>query len=317
MKSQSSTLIGKKRAGSNSEYNKYNLNAYLPVCSYAEEIITIINSNQVSIISGRTGCGKTTQIPQLIYNSECSKNKPVKILITQPRRLAAISIANRLSKELKFRIGDLVGYQVGLNSLFNKYKTRIIVKTTGLFLEEIIHEKNSLTYTHIILDEVHERDINIDFLLILIKKYISDNPNVKVILMSATISTQLFQDYFSLKEDNTPKVPIFEIKEHIFNITKVYIEEIIHKLTNEVQGESFVNQSFDIANPSIDESIFHIGAHLIKYLHLTSKDKLNKGILVFLPGFGEIQSFSDVIVDVFDNQLDTVELLILHSNISE
>lgn len=177
---------------------KRKLNPALPIYKHTEEINTLIKSNQVIIISGNTGCGKTTQVPQIIYYDGELNHKPVKILITQPRRIAAVSIAKRLSIELKTVIGDLVGYHVGMNPYFNSEKTKIIIKTTGIFLEELIHEKSNMNhYTHLIIDEVHERDINIDFALLLVKHFLSINSAIKLILMSATIATELFSNYFS------------------------------------------------------------------------------------------------------------------------
>ena len=178
--------------------NPFNLNTSLPIFKYTNEILTAIDTNQVIVIAGKTGCGKTTQVPQLIYRNAEAQNKKVKILITQPRRIAAVSIAKRLSSELKGKIGDLVGYHVGMNPYYNSEKSQIIIKTTGIFLEELVHEKNNMNnYTHLILDEVHERDINIDFVLVLVKHFLNENKNIKLILMSATISPVLFANYFS------------------------------------------------------------------------------------------------------------------------
>ena len=194
--------------------NIYNLNPSLPIYKYAEEIISAINSHQVIVIAGRTGCGKTTQVPQLIYRDAEIKKKDVKILITQPRRIAAVSIAKRLAYELHKNLGDLVGYHVGMNPFYNSEKSKIIIKTTGIFLEELVHEKSNMNnYTHLILDEVHERDINIDFVLVLVKHFLSENKNIKLVLMSATISTVLFANYFSKSSIETISTKEYEYEE--------------------------------------------------------------------------------------------------------
>lgn len=168
----------------------------LPICKFKEDILNRISNNQVTIIAGETGCGKTTQVPQYLYYNHEARKEKVNILITQPRRIAAFSIAKRLSMEMKHSIGDLVGYHYGMAPVFSD-RTQILIVTTGIFLQRLIHEKNLDEYTNLILDEVHERDMDIDFTLILVKQLLRYNNKIKLILMSATIATKLFANYFS------------------------------------------------------------------------------------------------------------------------
>ena len=160
----------------NNNYNKYNgqntykkfkyispnVNDELPIFSVKNKIIEAISKNRVTIISGNTGCGKSTQVPQYIYGINCEN----KILMTQPRRIAAVSIAKRLAEEMGDKLGKKVGYHVSMNPNFG-LDTKIFVKTTGIFMEELIHK--NLEYSHIIIDEVHERDIYVDLVLALVK----------------------------------------------------------------------------------------------------------------------------------------------------
>ena len=180
--------------------NSNNNSATLPIFAKKQEILEQIKNNRVIIVSGNTGCGKSTQVPQFIFNNEKSEDN--KILITQPRRIAAISIAKRLSYEMKNKLGELVGYQVSMISHISK-NTQIFVKTTGVFLEELLHDK--IEYSYILLDEVHERDLYVDLVLALLKNYFNNFPNskTKVILMSATIAENEFANY--LKEINYNK----------------------------------------------------------------------------------------------------------------
>ncbi len=181
----------------------------LPIMNHKEEILNLLNTEQVIIISGTTGCGKTTQVPKFIYEKlqndfkvednvdiDNLNKKQKKILITQPRRIAAVSIAKRLSKELNCQLGQDVGYHVGLNPNYTS-KTKIIICTTGIFLQKIINENSIKDYAYIIVDEVHERDCDIDLLLVMLKHLISKNKKIKLILMSATISIKLFSGYFN------------------------------------------------------------------------------------------------------------------------
>lgn len=173
-------------------------NKNLPITAYKEKIMDAIRNNQVTVIAGETGCGKTTQVPQFLYKECLEKNdESFNMIITQPRRIAAVSIAKRLSQEMNVRCGEEVGYHVGMSPVFTTGLTKILIMTTGIFLQRIIHEKNLDEFTHIILDEVHERDIDIDFVLIMVKHIIKRNSHIKLILMSATICTALFANYFS------------------------------------------------------------------------------------------------------------------------
>ena len=182
----------------------------LPIDKYRDQIISKIKKNRVIVISGKTGCGKTTQVPWILLEDAIQNDnlKNTKILVTQPRRIAAITIAERIQLEMITKLNqynlppdinarNLVGYRVRLHSTENP-KSKIILMTTGILLEKIIHSKSDLSeYSHIIIDEVHERDINIDFALVLLKYILKKNRDIKLILMSATISPELFANYFS------------------------------------------------------------------------------------------------------------------------
>ena len=191
----------------------------LPIFPFKEEILEKIEKNRIIIISGNTGCGKSTQVPQYIFYSD-EKNS---ILMTQPRRIAAVSISKRLSEEMNLKIGNKIGFHVSMNPNFSS-NTNILVATTGIFLEELIHK--NLEYTHIIIDEVHERDIYIDLVLAMIKWYFEQHPRskIKVILMSATISEEQFAEY--LKDTNGGEIPIIRIEESPHKITQFSLDSV-------------------------------------------------------------------------------------------
>ena len=127
------------------------------------------------VLSGPTGCGKSTQVPQYILNQHAMERRNVNIVVTQPRKLAASSLARRVCQERDWRLGGLVGYQVGLDRANKSADTRLLYVTTGLLKKMIIGKKNLNDWTHIILDEVHERDEDMDLLLILCKKFLFTN----------------------------------------------------------------------------------------------------------------------------------------------
>ena len=172
----------------------------LPIFNRSKVILESIEKEQVVVISGDTGCGKSTQVPKYIYLDARSKNKKVKIVCTQPRRMAALNLAKRVANELDERLGGIVGYQISLDSRQNA-DTAILYVTNGIFLQSLIHDKTIFDeVTHVILDEVHERDIDSDFTMIAMKHLLKENPHIKLILMSATINVQLFVNYFSRDE---------------------------------------------------------------------------------------------------------------------
>lgn len=127
------------------------------------------------MISGATGCGKSTQVPQYILDDCMSRKKNCNVIVTQPRRIAAISVSKQVNKERCWKSGLLVGYQVGRKKDFDPHNVKILYCTTGILLQKIIKAKSLSEFTHIILDEVHERSLEMDFLLLVIKKLIKNN----------------------------------------------------------------------------------------------------------------------------------------------
>jgi len=213
----------------------------LPIMNHKEEIISLLASEQVIIISGTTGCGKTTQVPKFLYeklqqdfpdifelDNQGEKKNYRKILITQPRRIAAVSIAKRLCQELKCELGKEVGFHVGLNPNYNS-NTRIVICTTGIFLQKIINDDSIKDYAYIVIDEVHERDADIDLLLAMLKHLICRNRQVKLILMSATISIKLFSGYFGKESIKTVKKTDVYEKFGIGKLFLKFIEKFLQK----------------------------------------------------------------------------------------
>jgi ATP-dependent RNA helicase TDRD9 len=153
------------------------------------QIVSIVETNQVTVIQGGTGCGKTTQVPQFILDSCVENGIHCNIIITQPRRIAAIAVAKRVSEERNWPLGTLVGYQVGLNNKTSR-DTRLTFCTTGVLLQKFINKKNMDDYTHVILDEVHERDQDMDFAFLIVRKLLCTNScRVKVSVMYCSVSS--------------------------------------------------------------------------------------------------------------------------------
>src|SRR3954454_18927602 len=158
----------------------------LPVSERREEIARVIRDHQVVIVAGETGSGKTTQLPKI-----CLELGRERIGHTQPRRIAARSIAERISDELGTELGTVVGYQVRFDDRSSR-DTRIKLMTDGVLLAELNRDRELLRYDTIILDEAHERSLTIDFLLGYLKQLLPRRPDLKVIVTSATIDPESF-----------------------------------------------------------------------------------------------------------------------------
>ena len=166
----------------------------LPVSERCDDIMNAIRDNQVVIIAGETGSGKTTQIPKMCL--ELGLGEKGLIGHTQPRRLAARSVAERIAEELGQKIGETVGYQVRFTSEVGEHSA-IKLMTDGILLAEIQNDKLLRRYSTLIIDEAHERSLNIDFILGYLKRILPQRPDLKVIITSATIDPERFACHFS------------------------------------------------------------------------------------------------------------------------
>ena len=179
--------------------------AELPVSERREEILEAIRANQVVIIAGATGSGKTTQIPKM-----CLELGRTSIAHTQPRRIAARAVAERISEELAVELGGLVGYQVRFTDQAGP-ETKVKVMTDGILLNALQRDRQLKQYDTIIIDEAHERSLNIDFLLGYLKQLLPRRPDLKLIITSATIDPESFSRHFG-------DAPIIEVSGRTFPI---------------------------------------------------------------------------------------------------
>ena len=175
----------------------------LPIYEYKLKILEILKTKKIIIIEGETGSGKTTQIPQYLYeNGYCEKNK--KICVTQPRRVAAMSVASRVAYEMGVKCGHEVGYAIRFEENVSPM-TKIIYMTDGIFLRYLLSDNLLNDFSVIMIDEAHERSIQTDIIFGIIKKLIEKRDDLRIIISSATLSTLKFKNYFS--EAEIIKVP--------------------------------------------------------------------------------------------------------------
>ncbi|GGZ75200.1 ATP-dependent helicase [Ignatzschineria indica] len=224
-------------------FPELNYQTELPIYQAREEIIEALKSHQVLIVCGETGSGKTTQLSKFCL--EMGLGARGTIGHTQPRRLAALSVAERIAEELDTPLGDFVGYKMRFNEEISD-KTVLKLMTDGILLTELMHDRYLNQYEVIIIDEAHERSLNIDFLLGILKKILPRRPDLKLIITSATIDPETFSNYFG----GPKKAPIIEVSGRTYPVEIRYrdlhldeendpieMEEGIIAAVNELQSE--------------------------------------------------------------------------------
>ncbi|MDR2999617.1 MAG: ATP-dependent RNA helicase HrpA, partial [Microbacterium sp.] len=262
----------------------------LPVSAARGEIADAIRDHQVVIVAGATGSGKTTQLPKI-----CLELGRERIAHTQPRRLAARTIAERVAEELHVELGDLVGYKVRFTDQVSD-ATRIALMTDGILLNEIHRDRLLRRYDTIIIDEAHERSLNVDFLLGYLHRILPERPDLKVIITSATIDPESFAAHFA---DAAGKpAPIIEVSGRTYPV--------------EIRFRPLVDETEESpADPEPgDEVTAIVGA-------LRELDREPAGdVLVFLPGEAEIRDAAEAVRAAYRSQTAPVEVLPLYGRLS-
>ncbi|WP_313361900.1 ATP-dependent RNA helicase HrpA [Kocuria sp.] len=267
----------------------------LPVSARREDIMAAIRDHQVVVIAGETGSGKTTQLPKMCL--ELGLGDGGLIGHTQPRRIAARSVAERIAHELGQRVGDTVGYQVRFTSEVGK-DSRIKLMTDGILLAEIGHDPQLSRYNAIIIDEAHERSLNIDFLLGYLKRLLPQRPDLKVVITSATIDPQRFAEHFVLPDPQHPDAdpepaPIIEVS------GRTYPVEIRYRpLAQERSGDGGEDED-NTGDGLVDEDRDPIDAVCDAVVELSREPRGD--ILVFFAGEREIRDAQDALHKVIDS----------------
>ncbi|GBG73014.1 hypothetical protein CBR_g12733 [Chara braunii] len=198
-----------------------NARAGLPAFKERQMIVEMVQKNRAVVLTGETGCGKTTQVPQFILEDAelhgCGTD--INIVVTQPRRIAAISVAERVAWERGEQIGNSVGYAIRLDSVNPRPKGNIIFCTTGILLRRLQRSDGLDGVSHVVVDEVHERDMDTDFLLIVMREILRVNCKLKLIVMSATLDATNFQRYFG-------SCPLVTIPGFTFPVQVKHLEEL-------------------------------------------------------------------------------------------
>lgn len=256
----------------------------LPVSQHREELLAAIRDHQVVVVAGETGSGKTTQLPKICL--ELGRGVRGAIAHTQPRRIAARSVAERIAQELGVPLGEAVGYAVRFTDR-SRADTLVRLMTDGLLLAEIQHDRLLRRYDTIIVDEAHERSLNIDFLLGYVKSILPRRPDLKLVITSATIDPQRFAAHFG------PDVPVVEVS------GRTYPVEIRYRPVGDPEAP-------DAGDPDRDR-IDAIGDAVDELLRERRGD-----VLVFLSGEREIRDTAEAL----EGRFRDLEILPLYARLS-
>ncbi|MEU7138654.1 ATP-dependent RNA helicase HrpA [Nocardia sp. NPDC046473] len=268
----------------------------LPVTQRREDIAAAIAAHQVVIVAGETGSGKTTQIPKICL--ELGRGIRGTIGHTQPRRLAARTVAERIAEELGTELGDAVGYTVRFTDHASD-RTLIKLMTDGILLAEIQRDRLLRRYDTIIIDEAHERSLNIDFLLGYLKQLLPRRPDLKVIITSATIDPELFARHFA--DENGAPAPIVEVSGRSYPVELRY-----RPLSLELPG----------ADDEDDEDTRVVDRDPVDAIGDAVSELFDEGdgdVLVFLSGEREIRDTADALRDL---KLPRTEIVPLYARLS-
>ncbi|WP_459206414.1 ATP-dependent RNA helicase HrpA [Pseudomonas sp. MLB6B] len=264
----------------------------LPIAAKRDDIKKALAEHQVLVIAGETGSGKTTQLPKICL--ELGRGRHGLIAHTQPRRIAARSVAARVAEEVGTPLGGLVGYQVRFEDQSDA-NTLVKLMTDGILLAETQHDRLLERYDTIIVDEAHERSLNIDFLLGYLKTLLHRRPELKLIITSATIDLERFSKHFD-------DAPIIEVSGRTFPVETWY-----RPLTSEQDEEGNALEDDLTVDQAILAALDEIAAHE------RGQSKGPGDVLVFLPGEREIRDAADMLRKA---QLRHTEILPLYARLS-
>lgn len=278
------------------------LNPELPVSQQAEKIIAAVKNHQVVIVAGETGSGKTTQLPKIMLQLGRGR-----IAHTQPRRIAARAVAERIAEELEEPLGDTVGYQVRFTDKTSA-NTRIKLMTDGILLNALHHDRLLSAYDTIIIDEAHERSLNIDFLMGYLKMLLPQRPDMKVIITSATIDPESFADFFNGAPIVTVTGRSYPVEIRYRPLTQDNYSEQAGGAEAAPAHEQGANAGAAPVEKDIYDGICDAATELLR--------DCDGHILVFLAGEGEIKDAADALHGRLQKVRAKTEVLQLYGRLS-
>ncbi|XP_051944363.1 ATP-dependent RNA helicase DHX30 [Hippocampus zosterae] len=264
------------------------LSTELPVDAHRQRVVSAVRASQAVVIAGETGCGKTTRIPRFLledrvtagHGAECN------ILVTQPRRISAVSVAHRVAQEMGPALKHYVGYQVRLESRPPEQSGgALLFLTVGVLLRKLQSNPTLRGVSHVVVDEVHERDVNTDLLLALLRSCMTKNPDLQVVLMSATGDNQRLARYFG-------DCPIVKVPGFMHPVRDSYLEDVLREMGRrppppEKSIKSTNERRSNDVSPDLD-----LVADVIEHIDRRGEPG---ALLCFLPGWQDIRTVQEIL----------------------
>lgn len=284
---------------------------YLPIYSVRDELLQVVRENQVIVVVGETGSGKTTQLTQYLHEDGYTTNGIVGC--TQPRRVAAMSVAKRVSEEMETELGDKVGYAIRFEDVTGP-NTIIKYMTDGVLLRETLKDADLEKYRVIVMDEAHERSLSTDVLFGILKKVVAQRRDFKLIVTSATLNAQKFSNFFG-------SVPIFHIPGRTFPVNTLYSKS---PCEDYVEGAVKQAMTIHITSPPGDVLIFMTGQDEIEAACYSLAERMEQLIsstkkavpkLLILPIYSQLPA--DLQAKIFEKAEDGARKCIVATNIAE
>nr|XP_040053924.1 ATP-dependent RNA helicase DHX29 isoform X1 [Gasterosteus aculeatus aculeatus] len=244
----------------------------LPVFQHRHRVLEALQRHPVVVVAGETGSGKSTQIPQFLLEEMLTGGKvakPCNIVVTQPRRISAMSLACRVSQEMGCEDGpgsksSLCGYQIRMENESGEW-TRLLYCTTGVLLRKLQHDRHLSSLTHIIVDEVHERSVQSDFLLTILKDVVMRRSDLQLILMSATVDCCKFSNYFN-------RCPVINIPGRTFPVEVFHLEDIVEQTGYVLEKDSEYSQKILEDEEEVSISISQKGGRTAQHQEVILRD---------------------------------------------
>ncbi|CAI0555466.1 unnamed protein product [Linum tenue] len=283
---------------------------YLPIFSVRDELLQVIRENQIVVVVGETGSGKTTQLTQYLHEDGYTANGIVGC--TQPRRVAAMSVAKRVSEEMETELGDKVGYAIRFEDVTGK-NTIIKYMTDGVLLRETLKDAELDKYRVIVMDEAHERSLNTDVLFGILKKVVAQRRDFKLIVTSATLNAQKFSDFFG-------SVPIFHIPGRTFPVKTLYSKSPCEDYVAAAVKQAM---AIHVQSPAGDILIFMTGQDEIEAACYSLAERMEQMAastkdvpkLLILPIYSQLPA--DLQAKIFQKAEDGARKCIVATNIAE
>ncbi|XP_026169067.1 ATP-dependent RNA helicase DHX30 isoform X1 [Mastacembelus armatus] len=286
------------------------LSVELPVDAHRHGVVSAVQSSRVVVIAGETGCGKTTRIPRLLLE-ECvrgGEGAKCNVLVTQPRRISAVSVAHRVAHEMGSALKHSVGYQVRLESRPPEQSGgAVLFLTVGVLLRKLQSNPTLEGISHVVVDEVHERDINTDLLLALLRSCLNENPDLRVVLMSATGDNQRLARYFG-------GCPIVKVPGFMHPVKDKYLEDVLREMRRPLPDQERVETDGqfkggrDEVAPDLD-----LVADVIEHIDRRGEPG---AVLCFLPGWQDIKAVQQKLEEKPHFSSGSQMILPLHSSLS-